>query len=162
MRSVEAIVQATWDLLTPVIEANGYELIEVEFLMERGNWVLRIYVDKEGGVTLKDCADLSEEIGHLLDVEDYIDKSYNLEVSSPGLNRPLRREKDFKRFVGEKVKIQTKEAVSGRKNFKGVLRHVEGGRITIDASGQTFTLDLSNVKKANLIYDFDKITHMRS
>ncbi|MFN3534644.1 MAG: ribosome maturation factor RimP [Desulfatiglandales bacterium] len=162
MRSAESIVQATWDLLTPVIEANGFELIEVEFLVQRGSWILRLYIDREGGLTVEDLALLSEELGHILDVEDLVDRRYNLEVSSPGLDRPLRREKDFKKFIGETIKVTLKEPLMGRKNFKGILRVVDAGNITLEASGQMFTLELSNVKKANLIYNFDKIVHQRS
>jgi ribosome maturation factor RimP len=156
MKSSEAIVQRSWELLTPIIEANGFELVEVEFVMERGSWVLRLYVDKEGGVNLEDCASLSEEIGHLLDVEDYIDRSYLLEVSSPGLNRPLRKPKDFERYSGNKVKVVMKEAVGGRKNFKGILIGIQGDMVTIESSGQRFTFDIKDVKKANILYDFKR------
>jgi ribosome maturation factor RimP len=156
MRAAEFIVQRSWELLSPIIEANGFELVEVEFVMERGHWILRLYVDREGGVNLDDCVQLSEEIGHILDVEDYVDRSYNLEVSSPGLNRPLRKEKDFQAHVGKRVKIVMKEPVEGRRNFKGILKGISDGQISLEADGEVFTLALSGVKKANVIFDFGK------
>jgi len=156
MRSSEFIIQRSWELLAPIIEANGYELVEVEFVMEKGNWILRLYVDREGGITLQDCVNLSGEISHILDVEDYVDRTYNLEVSSPGLNRPLRREKDFKKYVGEQIKVIMKEPVGGRKNFKGILKDIRNSEIILETGEQVFTLALSNVKKANVIFDFGK------
>ena len=95
-------------LVEPLIDEMGFELVDIEYLSERGRWVLRIYADKKGGITLDDCARVSRELGDFIDVKDVIQHEYVLEVSSPGLNRPLKKEKDFLRAVGKKVKVKSK------------------------------------------------------
>ncbi len=155
MVKTEEIVSKAWELLDPLVELNGYELVEVEFSLERGHWVLRLYVDREGGITLGECAELSEEISRVLDVEDIVDRSYVLEVSSPGLDRPLRKEKDFKKVVGRKIKVTMKEPVDGRKNFSGRLLGVDSQVLHVEAGNQVFPLEMEKIKKANLVYEFN-------
>ncbi len=127
------------------------ELVEVEFQQEQGGWVLRLYVDKDGGVTLDDCQKMSRELGILLDVKDVIGGSYNLEVSSPGLNRPLTSEKDFVRYRGEMVRVKVKEAIGGRMNFSGRLKGVEDGKVIVTGSEECeWHIEMANIQKAKL------------
>jgi ribosome maturation factor RimP len=109
----ETVTKKVEALAIPVLEEIGLELVEVQFRREQSGWVLRLVIDKQEGVSLDDCAAVSREIGQLLDIEDFIDQAYNLEVSSPGLNRPLKSMADFQRFIGRKAKIKTIEPISG-------------------------------------------------
>ena len=145
-------------LVEPVVTGQGYELVDVEFKNELGAWVLRIYIDKlgaEGGVGLDDCAQVSRELSAVLDVEDAIPGHYSLEVSSPGLNRPLKKEADFRRFVGKKAKIRTRHPVGeSRRNFSGTLVSVAEGKVKIDVGDQVCEVPVDDVEKANLVYEF--------
>ncbi len=143
-------------LLESVIQDLGYELLDIEYLMERGRWVLRIYIDTEGGVSLNDCVLVTKEISPILDVEDPIENSYVLEVSSPGLNRPLTKEKHFLWAIGKKVKIRTEEPVEGRKNFTGLLEDYKDGTAYVNVDGKLFSLSFENIEKANLVYEIDE------
>jgi len=145
------IEQKVGELVEPLTDYNGLELVLVEFVKgPRGN-TLRLVIDKEGGVTLDDCSRLSRVVSDLLDVHDPVPGSYNLEVSSPGINRPLVNAKDYERFSGQKVFVRTSEPVDGRKRFKGLLRGVsDQDEVIIDASGQEFFLPLGLIKKARL------------
>lgn len=145
----EQIAEKARSIAEPLCEDLGIEVVDVEYTMERGNWVLRIYIDRPGGVTLDDCARVSRELGTLLDVEDIVPQSYSLEVSSPGLDRPLKREKDFLKAVGKKVRIRTIEPIDGRKNFKVVVDGVEDGTVVVkDASGKVWRILIDNIEKA--------------
>jgi ribosome maturation factor RimP len=138
-------------ILGPLLDAEGFSLVDVEYKRERGGWVLRVFIDKEGGVTLDDCARVSREFGQLLDVEDIIPTSYQLEVSSPGLDRPLKKEEDFVKYSGRKVRIKTKEQVSGRRNFKGALLGCSEGKVMVKVEGSgVFAIPFSAILKANL------------
>ncbi len=142
-------------LAGPVVEGLGLELVDVAFATEHGRRILRVTIDKPGGVTVDDCGAVSREIGTILDVEDPIPQRYTLEVSSPGLDRPLLSEKDFIRFVGRKARIKTKEAVEGRKNFKATIDSVEAGQVMVtDQDGRIFTLAISNIDRARLEVEF--------
>lgn len=145
-------------LVEPVVTGQGYELVDVEFKNELGAWVLRIYIDNpraEGGVGLDDCAQVSRELSAVLDVEDAIPGHYSLEVSSPGLNRPLKKEADFRRFVGKKAKIRTRHPVGeSRRNFSGTLVSVAEGKVKIDVGDQVCEVPVDDVEKANLVYEF--------
>ena len=143
-----------WDLLEPVVTGMGYELVEVEYNPSTRHGVLRIYIDHEDGIQLDDCTDVSHQVSALLDVEDLIQGHYNLEVSSPGLDRPLTSIKDYQRFTGEMVKIKTAMAIDGRRNFKGRLCGIEGDEINIDCDGQQFYLPLASIEKARLVPEF--------
>jgi ribosome maturation factor RimP len=138
-------------ILTPLLEAEGFSLVDVEYKREQGGWVLRVFIDKKGGVTLDDCAQVSREFGQLLDVEDIIPTSYHLEVSSPGLDRPLKKEEDFVQYTGRKVRIKTKEQVSGRRNFKGALLGCSEGKVMVKVEGsEVFAIPFTSILKANL------------
>ena len=145
-------------LVEPVVTGQGYELVDVEFKNELGAWTLRVYIDKpgvEGGVGLDDCAQVSRELSAVLDVDDVISGHYSLEVSSPGLNRPLKKEADFARFVGKKAKIRTRHPVGeSRRNFSGTLVAVAQGKVKIDVGDQVCEVPVDDVEKANLVYEF--------
>jgi ribosome maturation factor RimP len=145
-------------LAEKIVEGQGYELVELEWKHESGRWVLRVYIDtiiKGAKVSLDDCANVSQELSTTLDVSDLVHVPYTLEVSSPGLNRPLKREQDFRRFIGQKAKIRTRHPVGEtRRNFSGTLVAVEAGKVRIDVGDQTFEIEVSDVEKANLVYEF--------
>ncbi|MFQ5328919.1 MAG: ribosome maturation factor RimP [Thermodesulfobacteriota bacterium] len=145
------IIESVEALAAPVAYDLALELLEVEFQREHGGWVLRLYIDKDGGVNLNDCQKMSRELGFILDVKDAIDVSYNLEVSSPGLDRPLTREKDFVRYIGEMVRIKVEEAIDGRKNFSGRLKGIEDGKVIVAGSEECeWQIEMANIKKARL------------
>jgi ribosome maturation factor RimP len=140
----------------PTLLDMGFELVDVEFLPGHGRWVLRLYIDKEGGVTIDDCARVSRELGSLIDVKDMIRHPYVFEVSSPGLNRPLTREKDFLRVVGKKVKVRMSAPINGRRNYAGCLNRFEDGTLYVGMDeGEEVALPLVQVEKAHLIYEFN-------
>ena len=137
------------EIAEPLIADFGMELVDVSYLHEFGRWVLRVFIDKPGGVTLDDCSSISRELGTLLDVEDIIPRSYVLEVSSPGLDRPLIKEKDFVNAAGKKINLKTKLPIEGRRNFKAVIVGVTGGKVVLkDSEGKVWEIELSNVDKA--------------
>lgn len=138
-------------LAGPVAEGFGLELVDVTFTSEFGRRILRIYIDKPGGITVDDCEMVSRELSTVLDVEDPIPQSYTLEVSSPGLDRPLKTEKDFARFVGRRARIKSKEAIEGRRNFKAIIDETSNGQVSVtDFDGKKFTIAISNIEKAKL------------
>lgn len=133
----------------PILRKN-IELVDLEWRRERGGWVLRIFIDKPGGVTVGDCAKISEMISKILDKEDLIHHSYVLEVSSPGIERPLVKKEDYERFKGEKAKIILKTPISGRKNFIGIILGIKGDLVQMEVEGKVWEFPLDNIKKANL------------
>ena len=139
----------------PIILNEGMELVDVEYRRESNGWVLRLTLDKEGGVTLDDCTRISREVGRSLDVEDFIQTPHTLEVSSPGLTRPLKTEKDFMKYCHRLIKVKTVDPVENRRQFKGRLLGVSENRIEIEGDGGIFQIPLSNVAKANLEVDQD-------
>jgi len=143
------------ELIDPILSEMRFELIDVEYLSDRGRWVLRVYIDKEGGVTLDDCAKVSGELGDLIDIKNIIEHDYVLEVSSPGLNRPLKKEADFIRAIGKKIKVRTRAPVDGRRNFSGVLRDFKEQKLALDSEGGLVSLAWSGIEKANLVYEFN-------
>ncbi len=148
---VEGLEEMLKALAAPVVEGLGMELVDLVYTAEHGRKVVRLFIDKPGGVTVDDCSDVSREFGTVLDVEDPIPQRYVLEVSSPGLDRPLVKEKDFIRYMGKKARIKTKEAIEGRRNFKPVIDRVEGGKVFVtDFDGLKFEIELSNIEKARL------------
>ena len=134
----QEVIERVHRLVGPVLLSEGFELVEVEYRREARGWVLRLYVDKEGGITLDDCAQISREIGRNLDVEDFIMTPYILEVSSPGLTRSLKTEKDFMKYRDHLVKVTTNQPIENRRQFKGRLRGVEEGQIQIEVDGRVF------------------------
>ena len=155
-QDTKMVLQQIKSISEPLLEQFGFELVDLEFLSERGRWVLRIYLDKEGGITLDDCARVSGELGTLIDVKDVVPHEYVLEVSSPGLNRPLKREKDFIRAIGRKIKLRTVSSLGGRRNFTGNLTGFKEGILCLEVENQLVYLPFKNVEKANLVYEFEK------
>ena len=148
----EQIIRLVWQLVEPITEAESIELIEVEFQREARGWILRLYLDHENGISISDCTNISRQVSDLLDVEDIIPGAYTLEVTSPGFNRPIRRPKDFKKFVGHEVHIKTKEPYGDRRNFRGCLLEFLEDKITIKCKDDTVhEISLDNVYKANLV-----------
>ncbi len=142
-------------LLVPILDANGFELVDVEFVKEGGNRYLRAYIDKPGGITIDDCEVVSRSLSDRLDQEDFIEEAYILEVSSPGLGRPLKKERDFARSLGEEVEIHCFRAVDGRKEFDGILKAYDTGTVTIEENGDTERiLERSNIALIRLAFDF--------
>lgn len=152
----QTIIDEVSQLVGPVIEDMGYELVDVEYVTNYGRWVLRLYVDKEGGITLDDCAQASREVGDLIDVKEIIDHEYVLEVSSPGLNRPLKKEKDYLRALGKKIRVRMISPVEGRRNFTGTLKTFQEGTLGLEMEGRLVTLAWQEVERANLVYEFGK------
>jgi ribosome maturation factor RimP len=133
-----------------ILSSEDMEIVDVEYRREPVGWVLRLIIDKIGGVTLDDCTRVSQEMGRSLDVEDLISNSYHLEVSSPGLDRPLKNERDFMRFSGRRIRVKTIDPIGKQKNFKGKLRTCMEGRIEMETDGGTVEILLSNIARANL------------
>lgn len=145
------VVERVKSIALPLFTELDLELVDVEFRREAGGWVLRLYLDKRGGVTLGDCQRVSEELSDLLDVENFIGHPYTLEVSSPGLNRPLSRESDFLRFVGQRARVSTSQAVAGQRRFLGVLRGYEDGQVSLEREdGTTVLIPYALISKARL------------
>ena len=138
----------------PLLEELGLELVEVQFRREQSGWVLRLIIDKQGGVNLEDCTAVSRELSQLLDIEDFIDQAYNLEVSSPGLDRPLKSMADFQRFTGRKAKIKTIEPIAGEHVFIGKIQQTEGESIVLEVSRREVVIPFSQVAKARLEVEF--------
>ena len=149
-------LNSVWNLAEPLAQSMGYELLKVEFAVEHGSKVLRVYLDKAGGIVLEDCENFSQALGPALDVEANVEGSYHLEVSSPGLDRPLSKLAHYAAQLGNIVHVTTEEPIDGRRNFKGELLKAEeeGGlaAIEIQVDQNLFRLELDGIKKANLDY----------
>jgi len=139
-------------LIEPLLAQEAAELVDLEFVRERGAQVLRFYLDQAGGITLDDCERLSNRIGALLDDAELIPGSYVLEVSSPGLDRVLRKERDFARFKGQAVRVRLKAPQNGRRNFKGVLQGFSEGRVQVECEGSRCEFPLGLIDEARLDY----------
>ena len=144
-----------WSLIEPVVSGLGYEVVDVEFRPHPSNGLLRVYIDHEKGIQLADCETVSRQLSAMLDVEDPIPGHFNLEVSSPGLDRPLRKAEDFERFVGEMVKIKmAMPNLEGQRNFTGKLLGLEEGEVLLEADGVTHYLSLGGIDSARLVPQF--------
>ena len=138
-------------LVEAPIESLGYMLVGVEYIKNGRDTVLRIYIDAEQGISIEDCERVSHQVSGLLEVEDPISSAYSLEVSSPGFDRPLFKQRDFERFIGAEAKIAMKLPVQGRRNFKGQLHGFIDGNIVIDVDGELYDLPLTKLAKARLV-----------
>ena len=155
-----------WLLTEPYVRDAGFDLIEVTFGRESSGWVLRLYIDSprtESGssvtVSHDDCARVSRDVSAALDVADSIPHAYQLEVSSPGLDRPLRRERDFARFAGQNARIKLADGVEGRRNFSGTIRGAKDGRVEIECDGRSYQLPIDGIAKANLVPNWEREFH---
>ena len=152
LKKTDELVALIWQLVEPVVASEGLELIEVEYRCEPQGWVLRLFIEQEDGITVDDCARVSRVVGDLLDVADPIVNAYHLEVSSPGLNRPLRKWEHFQRFVGSIVDVRTGTPIHNRRKFKGKLIDARREGITVDCQGQRFDIPLDLLERARLRY----------
>ena len=144
-----------WQLAEPVVISEGMELIHIECIKMHSRWIFRLFLDKEGGITLDDCTTISNQLGDILDVHDLSRGPYTLEVSSPGLDRPISRDCDFEKFKGAKIKVKTHIKMEGIKNFQGVLVDYtdENGRkiARVDVAGKIYSIPKNEIAKANLV-----------
>ena len=151
----EEYEQRTEELLKPITEAHGFEVVDVEFVKEGGNRFLRAYIDKEGGITVDDCEIASRALSDKLDEEDFIEESYILEVSSPGLDRPLKKEADFVKFQGEIIDVKLYKAVNGSKQYQGKLLGLENGVLSIEEeNGNVVTFEHKDTASVRLAVIF--------
>lgn len=139
------------DLLEPGVRALGFELVDIEYARFGGQNVLRVYIDHPDGITVDHCATVSRQVSAALDVEDPIPEAYVLEVSSPGLDRPLVKRADFERYAGETIKVRMHEAVAGRKNFKGTLLGLEGDAVLVEVDRERYSLPMARIERARLV-----------
>lgn len=150
MRHAPANVEA---IVEPVVTSLGYELVGTEFLTQGRSGLLRVYIDTEDGITLDDCQRVSHQLSGVLDVEDVIKSQYQLEVSSPGLDRPLFKMEHFERFTGHKAKLKLRVPIDGQRKFRGTLHGVKDGNVILEIENGEIALPLSAIDKANLIPD---------
>ena len=144
-------------LAEPLLKERVMELVDLEVTRLGSKLLVRLFVDNlEGGVTVEDCAEFNREFSRLLDVEDLIPESYILEVSSPGLNRRLRKVKDFQKVLRAKVKVETSAKIQGRRKFRGVLLAADERELTLFCNGESVLIPLAGIVRANLEYDFEK------
>ncbi len=141
-------------MVTPILQEMDLELVDVLYRRESSGWVLRLIIDKEDGIALDDCTAVSREVSQLLDIEDIIEQVYNLEVSSPGLDRPLKSIGDFQRFTGRKAKVTTREPIQGNQVFIGRINKVEDELIILEVGQQELSIPFSEVAKARLEVEF--------
>ena len=141
-------------IVEPILQSQELELVDLEYRREAQGWVLRFYIDRQGGVTVEDCAEASRELGAVLEVHDLIANPYVLEVSSPGLTRPLRRLEDFNKYRNHLVKLKTFEPIEGRRNFKGILLGLEDEKVRLEVEGQAYEIPFRGIAKANLEFEF--------
>lgn len=141
-------------LILPIVTKNHYELVDIEFVKEHSNWILRAYLDKDGGFTIDDCEKVSREFSDLLDKEDFIQESYILEVSSPGLDRPLKKDRDFARSIGKKVEVKLYKPLENKKEFSGVLKEYDNTSVTIEIDGLKKTLEKKDIAIIRLAIEF--------
>ena len=155
MSKKEEYEQKAEAMLLPIVDEHGFELVDVEYVKEGGNWYLRAYIDKEGGIAVDDCEVVSRRLGDWLDEKDFIEDSYILEVSSPGLGRPLKKEKDYVRSMGKELEIRTYRAIDRQKEFFGVLSAYDENSVTITMEdGSEQTLKKSEIALIRLAFDF--------
>ncbi len=148
------IQQTVTELVSPVVENLNYELVDVEYVKEGANWYLRVYIDKPGGISIDDCQAVSEQVSDLLDKNDPIDQSYYLEVSSPGLDRPLKTEKDFTKYKGELVEVKVFQPIDGKKIFEGELVGLKDNFIVINQDGHDVQFERDKVAIVKRVIKF--------
>lgn len=142
------------ELLLPIMQEHHFELVDVEYVKEGGNYYLRAYIDKEGGINVDDCEVVSRQFSDLLDAQDFIEGSYILEVSSPGLGRPLKKEKDYERSMGKEIEIRTYRAINKEKEFYGVLSAYDETSVTIENDQGQMVFQKADIALIRLAFDF--------
>lgn len=155
MTKRESYEQKTEEILNPIVDEYGFELVDVEYVKEGSTWYLRAYIDKPGGISIDDCEKVSRRLSDILDEKDYIDDTYIMEVSSPGLGRPLKKEKDFRRSLGREVEVRTYRMTDKRKEFTGILKSYDAGTVTIQMEDETLkTFEKGDIALIRLAFDF--------
>ena len=154
MSKKEIYEQEAEALVSPIVEKYGFELVDVEYVKEGSSFYLRAYIDKPGGITVDDCETVSREFSDKLDEADFIEEAYIMEVSSPGLGRPLKKEKDFKRSIGKEVEIRTYRPIDREKEFYGVLKAYDENSVTIDCEEEERTFQKAEIALIRLAFDF--------
>ena len=142
------------ELAEILVISEGMELVDLEYRRQGPRWVLRLFIDKEAGVTVDDCANISRQLGDLLDAKDIVPQAYVLEVSSPGLNRPIKKKKDFRRFAGRKVQLRLVSPLEGRRKIVGDLVGIENDKVIVAVAEGRCSIALEDIDKANLVYEF--------
>jgi ribosome maturation factor RimP len=153
---MDATVARIWELTAPLAETLGMEIVDIELRREgsRGGRILRLYLDKEGGPSMDELSQVSRELSALLDVHDVVDGTYTLEVSSPGINRPLKLPEHFKRFIGKRVRVRTRDLVQGRRSFLGPLLDVISDKIIVNQDGKIVEIPFAVIEKSNYEHDW--------
>ncbi len=145
----DALVTQIYEMVKPIADELNYEIYHIEYVKENGEYYLRIYIEKEGGITLNDCEALSRRVSDIMDEKDPIEEAYFLEVSSPGLNRNLFTESHYKRFVGREIMVKLTKAIDGKKNIKGILKEVNEENIIVEAD-TLIIIPKEKIKGANI------------
>jgi ribosome maturation factor RimP len=153
---MDATVGRVWELAAPLAENEGMEIVDIELRHERsrGGRVLRLYLDKAGGPTVDDLSRVSRQLSELLDSQDVVSGAYTLEVSSPGINRPLKRPEHFARYIGKRVRIRTRDLIGGKRSFLGILQDVASESITVAQEGTRFDIPFAAIEKSNYEHDW--------
>jgi ribosome maturation factor RimP len=153
---MDATVGRVWELAAPLAENEGMEIVDIELRHERsrGGRVLRLYLDKAGGPTVDDLSRVSRQLSELLDSQDVVSGAYTLEVSSPGINRPLKRPEHFARYIGKRVRIRTRDLIGGKRSFLGILQDVASESITVALEGTRFDIPFAAIEKSNYEHDW--------
>ena len=141
-------------MVLPIIEENHFELVDVEYVKEGANWYLRVFADKEGGININDCVLISRALEEKLDADDFIEEAYILEVSSPGLGRPLKKEKDYIRSIGKSIDIKLYKAIDKQKEFTGILKEYSSDQVVITIEDEDVTFETRSIASARLALDF--------
>ena len=153
---MDATIRRVWELAAPLAKAEGMEIVDIELHHEgtRGGRILRLYLDKEGGPGIDDLGRVSRQLSDLLDSDDVVPGAYTLEVSSPGINRPLKRPEHFARFIGKRIRVRTRDKIEGRRSFLGILQAVVGDQITVKQDNMQYQIPFAAIEKSNYEHDW--------
>ena len=149
----DSVIQSVIGLIEPIIHGENLDLVDVEYKKEGKYWYLRVYIDKKGGVFIEDCQKVSRQIEDMIQIDEIINSSYILEVSSPGLDRPLKKEKDFIRSLGKKVKVTTYSPIDKQRNFVGVIKDISNQTLGLDVNGALVAIPLEIIANAKLVLE---------
>jgi ribosome maturation factor RimP len=153
---LDRTVSRIWEVAAQIADGEGMEVVDVELRPEgsRRGRVLRLYLDKHGGPNIDELGRVSRQLSELLDTQDIVEGSYTLEVSSPGINRPLKKPEHFQRFIGKRVRVRTGDMIEGRRSFLGILKEVTGEKIRIEVEGKQYDIPFSTIEKSNYEHDW--------
>ncbi|ADY56544.1 Ribosome maturation factor rimP [Syntrophobotulus glycolicus DSM 8271] len=148
------VIQKVWQIVEPITEELKLELVDVEYVKEGAHWYLRVYIDKDGGVDIDDCASVSHQLSNILDSKNLIPQAYMLEVSSPGIERPLSKREDYDKYIGKLVRVHTSEQFLGYTQFSGYLKGLLDEKVILEYEGQEAAIPINIVEKAHLECEF--------